>query len=106
MPPSSGCRSDRRSREQALRFADPPDAQVRRNRVARRGGNAAAAPEAARRCRPRRVADLIAGRGNKRFASPTRRTPRFAETGLLGEEATLQLRLKLLADAALVGLPN
>jgi GTPase len=48
----------------------------------------------------------IAGRGNKRFASPTRRTPRFAETGLLGEEATLDLRLKLLADAALVGLPN
>jgi GTPase len=48
----------------------------------------------------------VAGRGNKRFASPTRRTPRFAETGLPGEEQTLDLRLKLLADAALVGLPN
>src|SRR5436309_936202 len=48
----------------------------------------------------------IAGRGNKRFASPTRRTPRFAETGLPGEDATFELRLKLLADAALVGLPN
>jgi GTPase len=48
----------------------------------------------------------IAGRGNKRFASPTRRTPRFAETGLPGEATTLELRLKLLADAALVGLPN
>jgi GTP-binding protein len=48
----------------------------------------------------------IAGRGNKRFASPTRRTPRFAETGLPGEDATLELHLKLLADAALVGLPN
>jgi GTP-binding protein len=32
--------------------------------------------------------------------------PRFAETGLAGEEAELELRLKLLADAALVGLPN
>jgi GTP-binding protein len=46
------------------------------------------------------------GRGNKRFATPTRQTPRFAETGLPGDEAWLELRLKLLADAALVGFPN
>lgn len=46
------------------------------------------------------------GRGNKRFAGPTRQTPRFAEIGLPGDESDLELRLKLVADAAFVGLPN
>jgi GTP-binding protein len=46
------------------------------------------------------------GRGNKRFASPTRQTPRYAEVGMPGDEGVIELRLKLLADAAFVGLPN
>jgi GTP-binding protein len=46
------------------------------------------------------------GRGNRRFATPVRRTPRFAEVGEPGEQATLELRLKLVVDAALAGLPN
>jgi GTP-binding protein len=46
------------------------------------------------------------GRGNARFLSNARRAPSFAEQGEYGEEQWLQLELKLLADAALVGFPN
>jgi GTP-binding protein len=46
------------------------------------------------------------GRGNKRYATPTRQAPRTAQVGLDGEERTLELRLKLLSDAAMLGFPN
>jgi GTP-binding protein len=46
------------------------------------------------------------GKGNKRFSGSTRQAPRFAERGLPGDEGWLELRLKLMADAGLVGLPN
>jgi GTP-binding protein len=46
------------------------------------------------------------GRGNTRFKSSTRQTPRIAERGLPGEEGNVDLHLKLLADVGLVGLPN
>jgi GTP-binding protein len=46
------------------------------------------------------------GRGNTRFKSSTRQTPRIAERGLPGQEGRVDLHLKLLADVGLVGLPN
>src|SRR5919107_2129618 len=46
------------------------------------------------------------GRGNKRFATSTVQAPRLRERGLPGEEGWLDLRLKLLPDVGLVGVPN
>ena len=46
------------------------------------------------------------GRGNKQFTTATRQAPRLAEKGLPGEEGMVDLQLRLLADAGLVGLPN
>jgi len=48
----------------------------------------------------------LGGHGNKRFTTATHQAPRFAERGLLGAGGWIDLQLRLLADAGLVGLPN
>ncbi len=46
------------------------------------------------------------GQGNKRFATSTNRSPRFAQPGEEGETLKLKMELKLLADVGIIGLPN
>jgi GTP-binding protein len=48
----------------------------------------------------------VGGKGNPHFVTPTRRAPAFAELGEPAEERWIELEIRLLADAALVGMPS
>lgn len=48
----------------------------------------------------------LGGRGNASFKSPSNTTPKYAQSGLSGQEKKLIIKLKLIADFGLIGLPN
>ena len=48
----------------------------------------------------------LGGRGNESFKSPNKTTPTYAQKGLKGQEKSLKIKLKLIADFGLIGLPN
>ena len=110
-------------REQPRFRADSGRAGAGNNRTGRDGGDLVIRVPAGTVVRPagggEALADLThagerflaarggrGGRGNARFATPTRQAPRRADLGEPGEERLLELELKLIADVGLVGLPN
>ena len=48
----------------------------------------------------------LGGRGNESFKSPSNTTPKYAQKGLKGQEKKFKLKLRLIADFGLIGLPN